>query len=113
MVIVCGVPQVAHYIASKVSTFLKQIYRRNQPEDELSDVDSRPRRLISPNQYSRSLLSKSEQAHANTDSEPLTLRGQLSLSCKELWFNQQIPNYVTNQLQVQVTISTRFIEVYI
>jgi len=77
MVIVCGVPQVAHYIASKVSTFLKQVYRQYQSEDELSDADSLPRRLISPNQYSRSLLSKSEQALANTNSEPLTLRGQV------------------------------------
>ena len=96
MVIVCGVPQlvlllsvtytqlkgkqVAYYIAGKVSTLLKQIppvYRQNQAEDELSDADSLPHRLISPNQYSRSLLSESKQAHAKTDSELLTVRGRV------------------------------------
>jgi len=93
MMIVCGVPQlvlllsvtyaqlkgnqVAYYIAGKVSTLLKQIYRQNQAEGELSDADSLPHRLISPNQCSRSLLSESKQAHAKTDSEPLTVRGRV------------------------------------
>ena len=93
MVIVCGVPQlvlllsvtytqlkgkqVAYYIAGKVSTLLKQIYRQNQAEGEHSDADSLPHRLISPNQYSTSLLLESKQAHAKTDSEPLTVRGRV------------------------------------
>jgi len=102
-VIVCGVPQVAHYIASnKVSTFLKQVYRQNQSEDELSDADSLPRRLINPNQYSRSLLSSTYQRWFRT-----TYTMRTSTYYEQLWFNQQIPNCVTNQ--VQVTISTRFI----
>jgi len=97
MVIVCGVPQlvlllsvtytqlkgkqIAHYITGKVSTLLKWICRRNQAEGEHSDADSLPHRLISPNQYSRSLLLESKQAHAKTDSEPLTVRGRVPPVC--------------------------------
>ena len=94
MVVACGVPQlalllsvtyrqlkgkqVAQYIAGKVRTLLK---RRNQAEDELSDADSLPDRLINPNQYSRFLLSESEQAHAQTASESLTVRGRVPPVC--------------------------------
>ena len=65
---------IARSIASKVSS-LKQICKPNQAEDEPSDADSLPDRLIRPNQYNRSLLSVSEQTHAN--SETLSVRGQV------------------------------------
>ena len=94
MVVACGVPQlalllsvtyrqlkgkqVAQYIAGKVRTLLK---RRNQAEDEPSDADSLPDRLINPNQYSRFLLSESEHAHAQTASESLTVRGRVPPVC--------------------------------
>jgi len=89
-VIACGFPQfvlllsvtysllkgkhIAKYIAGKVCDLMKQICTQQQNEDELSDDDPLPDRLINPNQYSRSLLSQPEQAHVN--SETLTVRGQ-------------------------------------
>jgi len=89
-VIACGFPQlvlllsvtysllkgkhIAKYIAGKVRDLMKQICTQQQNEDELSDDDPLPDRLINPNQYSRSLLSQPEQAHVN--SETLTVRGQ-------------------------------------
>ena len=67
--------QIAGHIAGKVSTFVKQIWKQNKAADELSDADSLPHRLVSPNQYNRSLLSDTEQTHNN--SETLTARGQV------------------------------------
>ena len=91
VVTACGVPQVVlllsvtyrqlkgkrivRFIASKVSILLKQIHTRNQAEDGPSGADSLPHRLVSPNQYNRSLLSESERTHAN--SETLSVRGQV------------------------------------
>ena len=66
---------MAQYIAGKVSTLLKQICKQNQAENELSDANSLPYRLINPNQYNRLLLSDTEQTHIN--SETLTVRGQV------------------------------------
>jgi len=40
-----------------------QTHRQNQAEDEPSDADSLPHRLINPNQYNSSLLSESVQVH--------------------------------------------------
>jgi len=37
-----------------------QICKRNQAEDELSDADQLPHRLVNPNQYNKTLLSVSE-----------------------------------------------------
>ena len=62
------VKQIARHIAGKVSSFVKQICKQNQAGDELSDADSLPHRLVSPNQYNRSLLSESEQTHPNSES---------------------------------------------
>jgi len=94
-VIACGVPQLVlllsvayrqlkgrqavEYIAGKVKTLLKQMKKQNQAEDEPSDADSLPHRLVSPNQYDRSLLSESEQAHAN--SKTLSMLGQVPHVC--------------------------------
>jgi len=82
IVIVCGFPQlvllltviyrqlkgkwVVQYIAHNVSILLKQTHRQNIAEDEPSDADSLPHRLINPNQYNSSLLSESEQVHTNS-----------------------------------------------
>jgi len=82
-VVACGVPQLAlllsvtyrqlkgkkvvQYIAGRVSTLLNRIHKRNQVEDELSDGDQLPHRLICPNQYDRSLPSKPEQMSANCE----------------------------------------------
>ena len=95
IVIACGFPQlvlllsVAYrqlkgkqavgYIAGKVKTLLKRMKKQNQAEDESSDADSLPHRLVSPNQYDRSLLSESEQAHAT--SETLSILGQVPPAC--------------------------------
>jgi len=54
------------YIAHNVSILLKQMHRQNQAEDEPSDADSLPHRLINPNQYNSSLLSETEQVHTNS-----------------------------------------------
>jgi len=65
--------QIARYIATKVHTLIKlQICARNQDENELLEDDPLPHRLVSPRCYNRSLLSESEQAHANSE----TVRGQ-------------------------------------
>jgi len=64
------------YIVARVSTLLKQTHKPRQAEDELSDVDQLPHRLVSPTQYNRSLLSDSEQTQANSDTLPV--RGQLT-----------------------------------
>jgi len=91
-VITCGFPQfvflvivtyrklkgkwISQYSAGKVSTLVKQnlICKRNQAEDELSDADQLPHRLVNPSQYNKTLLSESEQADAN--SETLAVRGR-------------------------------------
>jgi len=67
---------VVRYIIARVSTLLKQTQKPRQAEDELSDADQLPHRLVSPNQYNRSLLSDSEQTHTNFDTHPV--RGQLT-----------------------------------
>jgi len=64
--------QIARYIAEKVHTLMKQICARNQDENELLEDDPLPHRLVSPSRYNRSLLSESEQAHANSE----TVQGQ-------------------------------------
>ena len=90
-VIACGIPQlvlllsvaytqlkgkrISRYIAGKVSTSLKKIYNRNRADDEHSDADLLPHRLLDPSQYNRPLLSESEQEHDK--SETLTVRGQV------------------------------------
>ena len=72
-VIACGLPQVVlllsvayrqlkgkrivRFIASKVSTLLKQIHTRNRAEDGPSDANPLPHRLVSPNQYNMSYRS--------------------------------------------------------
>ena len=66
--------QMAQYIAGKVSTLLKQI-RKWKQGNELSDADSWPHSVVSPNQYNRSLLPDTGQTHNN--SETLTVRGQV------------------------------------
>jgi len=89
IVIACALPQlvlllsvtyrqlkgkrVVQYIAGRVSSLLKQIHKPRQVEDELSDTDQLPHRLVSPNQYNRPLLSESEQTQAY--SETLTVQG--------------------------------------
>ena len=61
------------YVTGKISSFLKKIHKQyNQAEEELSDTDSLPHRLVSPNQYNKSLLSESEQTH-----KTLTVQGQV------------------------------------
>ena len=88
--IICGFPQfvfllivtyrklkgkwISRYLAGKVSTLIKQVCKRNQVEDELSDADQLPHRLVNLSQYNKTLLSESEQADAN--SETLAVRGQ-------------------------------------
>ena len=67
--------RIVRFIASKVSTLLKQIHTQNQAGDELSDADLLPHRLVSPNQYNRSVLSVSERTHAN--SVTLSVPGQV------------------------------------
>jgi len=57
--------QIARYIRGKVHTLIKQIHARNQDENELLEDDPLPHGLVSPSHYNRSLLSESEQAHAN------------------------------------------------
>ena len=86
-VIACGLPQlvlllsvtyrqlkgkrISQYVAGKVGTLLKKFHKENQAEDEPSDTDPLPDRLVNPDQYNGSLLSESEQAPAN--SETLTV----------------------------------------
>jgi len=65
---------ISQYLAGKVSTLVKQICKQNQAEDELSDADQLPHRLVNPSQYNKTLLSESEQADVN--SETLAVRGQ-------------------------------------
>ena len=60
--------QIAKCISGKVHNVIKQICTRNQGENQLLDADSLPHRLVSPNQYNKSLLSESEQTHANSES---------------------------------------------
>ena len=88
LVIICGFPQfvfllivtyrklkgkwISRYLAGKVSTLVKQICKQNQAEDELSDADQLPHRLVNPSQYNKTLLSESEQADGN--SETLAVR---------------------------------------
>ena len=67
--------RIVRCITGKVGTLLKQVRTRNQAGDELSDAESLPHRLVSPNQYNRSLLSESERTHAN--SVTLSVRGQV------------------------------------
>ena len=90
--IACGLPQlvlllsvayrklkgklIVGCIAGHVSAWLKQICKRNQAEEELSEADSLPHRLVNPNQYNRSLLSETE--HARVNSETLTVQGQVT-----------------------------------
>jgi len=57
---------IVGYISGKVSTWLKKIHKRNQAEEELSEADSLPRRLVNPNQYNKSLLSELELTHDNS-----------------------------------------------
>jgi len=58
---------ITQFIAGKVNTLIKQGCTRNQAEEDISVSDSLLHRLIIPNQYNRSLLSESEQTHANTE----------------------------------------------
>jgi len=52
--------------------------KQNQAENEPSDADPLPHRLIDPNQYNNS-LPQPEQAHAT--SETLTILGQVPPVC--------------------------------
>jgi len=70
-VMLCGFPQlilvlsviyrqlegkrIVQSIAKQVSTLLKQACTRNHAEDQLSDANPLPHRLISPNQYKKSV----------------------------------------------------------
>ena len=65
----------AKYISQKFYSVIKKMCTRIQVENELSDDDPLPHRLVNPNQYNRSLLSE-EQTHAN--SETLTIQGKLT-----------------------------------
>ena len=67
---------IMRFIAGKVNILLKKICTQKRAEEEISVADSLPHRLISPNQYDRSLLSESEQTHVNTEAP--TVRGQVS-----------------------------------
>ena len=64
------------FFVGKVNILLKQICTQKRTEEEISVADSLPHLLISPNQYDGSLLSESEQTHADT--EIPTVRGQVS-----------------------------------
>ena len=64
------------FIAGKVNILLKKICAHKRAEEEISVADSLPHRLISPDQYDRSLLPESEQTHVNTEAP--TVRGQVS-----------------------------------
>ena len=68
--------EIAKYISQKFHSVKKKMCTRIQVENELSDDDPLPHRLVNPNQYNRSLLSESEQTHAN--SETLTIQGELT-----------------------------------
>jgi len=61
--------EIAIHIAGKVETLIKQIRAKNQGENELSNDNPLPHRLVNPNQYNKSLLSESEHT---------TVRGQLT-----------------------------------
>ena len=63
--------QIAKYIAGKLHALIKQICARNQGENELSEDDTLPHRLVSPSQYNRSLPSESGQISE-------TVQGQLT-----------------------------------
>ena len=63
--------QIAKYIAGKLHALIKQICARNQDENELSEDDTLPHRLVSPSQYNRSLPSESGQISE-------TVQGQLT-----------------------------------
>ena len=94
IVIACGFPQLVlllsvtyrqlkgkravGYIAGKAKTLLKRMQKQNQAENEPSDADPLPHRLIDPNQY-KSSLPQPEQAHAT--SETLTILGQVPPVC--------------------------------
>ena len=70
-VILCGFPQlilvlsviyrqlkgkrIVQSIAKQVSTLLNQVCTQNHTEDQLSDANPLPHRLISPNQYNKSV----------------------------------------------------------
>jgi len=60
--------QIAKYISGIVHNVIKQICTQNQGDNELSDTDPLPHRLVSPNQYNKSLLSESEETQANSES---------------------------------------------
>ena len=66
---------MVQYVAHNVSILLKQTHRQSQAEDEPSDADSLPRRLINPNQYNSSLLSESEQVHTNSTYVSISKKG--------------------------------------
>ena len=66
--------EIAKYILQKFHRVIKKMFTRIQVENELSDDDPLPHRLVNPNQYNRSLLSESEQMHTNSE----TVRGQLT-----------------------------------
>ena len=68
--------EIAKYISQKFHSVIKKMCTRIQVENELSDGDSLPHRLVNPNQYNRSLLSESEQTHAN--SEAPAIQGELT-----------------------------------
>ena len=63
--------QIANYIAGNLHTLIKQICARNQGENERSEDDTLPHRLVNPSQYNRSLPSESGQISE-------TVQGQLT-----------------------------------
>ena len=65
-----------NHIAGKIGTLLtEKVHTRIQAGDNLSNADSLPHWLVSPNQYNRSLLSEFEQEHVS--SETLAIREQI------------------------------------
>ena len=57
--------QIAKCISGKVHNVIKQICTRNQGENQVSDADSLPHRLVSPNQYNN-LCCQSLSKHIQT-----------------------------------------------
>ena len=49
--------QVVKYITRQVRTFIKRVCKRNQAENELSEANPLPHRLINPNQYNNRAVS--------------------------------------------------------
>jgi len=64
---------IVQFFAGRVGALLKYIQRGKQAEGELLDAeeDPLPHRLASSDQYNRSLLSVSEQAHTNSAVGPI------------------------------------------